>query len=69
MIIPRILILDHRKPVHEVVFSRKRSEAHHFLLMINNVPVKRVRFKKNLGLILDSKPDFNKHKHSVVQSY
>ena len=33
---------DHMKPAHEVAFSRKRSETHHPLLTINNVPDKRV---------------------------
>ena len=27
---------DHTKPAHQVVFSRKRRENHHSLLMINN---------------------------------
>ena len=29
--------------------------------MMNNVPVKRGRFHKHLGLILDSRFDFNEH--------
>ena len=58
--------LDYAKPTHEVVFSRKRSETHHPLLMINNVPVKRVPFHKHLGLILDSKLDFNEHINTVL---
>ena len=33
---------DHMKPAHEVAFGRKRSETHHPLLTINNVPDKRV---------------------------
>ena len=51
---------DHAKPSHEVVFSRQRSE-NHCLLIIINVPVKCVSFFKYLGLILDSKFDFNEH--------
>ena len=50
---------DYTKPAHENVFSCKRIETHHPLLMINNVPVKRVPFHKHLGLILNSKLDFN----------
>ena len=57
---------DYTKPAHEVVFSRKRIETHHPLLMINNVPVKRVPFHKHLGLILDSKLDFNEHINTVL---
>ena len=44
---------DYTKPTHDVVFSRKRSETHHPLLMINSVPVKRVTFHKHLGVTLD----------------
>ena len=38
------------------------------LLMIKNNPVKRVPFHKKLVLVLDSKVDFKKHNHRVVQS-
>ena len=51
---------DYTKPAHKVVFSCKRSENRPSL-MINNVPVKCVSFHKHLGLILDSKLDFNEH--------
>ena len=57
---------DYTKRAHEVVFSCKRIETHHPLLMINNVPVKRVPFHKHLGLILDSKLDFNEHINTVL---
>ena len=53
---------DLTKPAHEVVFSHKRNETHHhLLLLLNSVPFKRVPFHKHLGLILDSKLDFNEH--------
>ena len=57
---------DSTKPAHEVIFSRKRIESHYPLLMISNVPVKRVLFHKHLGLILDSKLDFNEHNNTVL---
>ena len=57
---------DYTKPSHEVVFSRKRIEPHHSFLMINNVSVKRVPFHKHLGLILDSRLDFNEHINTVL---
>ena len=57
---------DSTKPAHEVIFSRKRIESHHPLFMISNVPVKRVPFHKHLGLILDSKLDFNEHINTVL---
>ena len=34
--------------------------------MINNVSVKHVPFHKHLGLILDSKLDFNEHINNVL---
>ena len=58
-------ILDYTKLAHGVVYSHKRSETHHPLLMINNVPVKRVPFHKHFGLILDSKLDFTEHVNSM----
>ena len=58
--------LDYAKPAHEVVFSRKRTKTHHLLLMINNVSVKRVPCHKHLGLIIDSKLDFNEHINTVL---
>ena len=54
------------KPADEVVFSRKRIETHLLLLMINDVPAESVPFHKLLGLILDSKLDFNKHINTVL---
>ena len=53
---------DYTKPAHEIVFSCKRSETHHLLLMTNNVPFKRVlntfkRVPKHLGVILRLKLD------------
>ena len=56
---------DYTKPAHEAVFSCKRIEIHHPLLMINNVPVKCVLFHNHLGQILDSKLGFNEHLNTV----
>ena len=36
------------------------------MLIINDIPVKRVPFHKHLGLILDSKLDFNEHINTVL---
>ena len=58
--------LDYTKPAHQVAFSHKRSETHHPLLMINDVSIKRVSFLEHLGLILDSKLDFNEHIKTVL---
>ena len=58
--------LDYTKPAYEFVFSCKRNETHHPLLLINNVPVKHVPFHRHLGLILDSTLDFNEHINTVL---
>ena len=50
---------DYTKQVHEVVFSRKRT--HRSFPMPSNILVKRVSFHKHLGLILNTKSDFDKH--------
>ena len=57
---------DYTKPAHKVVFSRKRIETHHPLLMINSVPVKSVPFHEHLELILDSKFNFNEHIYTLL---
>ena len=57
---------DYTIPIHEVVFSPNRSETHYLSLVINKVPVKRVPFHKHLGLILDSKLNFNEHINNVL---
>ena len=54
------------QPAYEVVFSCKRTDAHHSLLMINNVLVKHVPIHKHLVLILASKLDFNEHINTVL---
>ena len=35
---------DHTKPTHGVVFGGKINETHHLMLMMHNVPVKRVSY-------------------------
>ena len=54
------------QPAYEVVFSCKRTKAHHSLLMINNVPVKHVSIHEHLVLILVSKLDFNEQINTVL---
>ena len=56
--------LGRANPANVVVFNRKKIETH--LLLMINVPVKRVPFHKHLGLILDPKPGFNEHINTVL---
>ena len=57
---------DHTKSAQEVLFSCKINTTYHPLLMLHNVPVKRVPFHKHLELILVSKLDFNDHLVSLL---
>ena len=42
-------------PTHQAVLSRKINETRHPLVMVNDVPVKRVSFREYLGFMLDLK--------------
>ena len=57
---------DPDKPAEEVIFSKKRSKTNHPPLFFNNKLVKQVESHKHLGLILDSKLNFNKHINEKV---
>ena len=52
---------DIAKQAVEVVFSNKRKYTTFEPLVFNNIPVKRVDETKHLGLILDSKLNFESH--------
>ena len=52
---------DPRKQANEVCFSRKRDSSFHPVIMFNNNPVQSCSSQKHLGLILDTKVDFNQH--------
>ena len=46
---------DPQKQAVELTFSRKKTEIDHPAIFFNNIPVKKVREHKHLGIILDSK--------------
>ena len=50
---------DPNKQANEVIFSRKSKVSFHPLLTVNNNDVKKCPHQKHLGIILDSKLDFN----------
>ena len=52
---------DPTKQVIEVCFSHKRDNVPHGPLNFNNNKIKSAHAEKHLGLILDSKLDFNQH--------
>ena len=57
---------DPKKPVQEVLFSRKKQVQIHPTISLNNVEVERVPFQKHLGFILDEKLNFNQHIDSAI---
>ena len=53
--------LDPSKQATEVCFSHKHDNVPHDTLTFNNNKIQSALTQKHLGLILDSKPDFNQH--------
>ena len=48
---------DSSKPAQEVLFPRKKKIQVHSTITINNVQVERVSYQKDLGILLDEKPN------------
>ena len=57
---------DLTKQAQEVIFSRKLNKPVHPNLTFNNSQVSQTESHKHLGLILDSKLNFNKHLKNVL---
>ena len=49
---------DPKKPVREVLFSRKNSNITHAIIYFNNIKVQGTNQQKHLGIILDEKLNF-----------
>ena len=58
--------LDHVKQVIEVCFSHKRGKVAYPPLQFNNNNVQSANSQKHLGLVLDSKLDFNEHVNNKI---
>ena len=52
---------DPTKMAQEVLFSRKKSKVIHPSLIFNGKDVSRFESQKHLGLVLDSKLNFDMH--------
>ena len=52
---------DPLKQAGEVIFSRKRNKPHHPDIIFIGNPVKKSSYQKHLGMLLDSKLDFDEH--------
>ena len=57
---------DPQKQAVELLFSRKRNEIDHPVILFNNIPVKKVNEHKHLGIILDSKFSFSAHVKAAI---
>ena len=58
---------DPTKQAQEIIFSRKTSQRNHPGLMFNNSIVNVTTIHKHLGMIIDSKLNFDKHLKSVLK--
>ena len=50
---------DPQKQAMELIFSRKKNEIDHPVVLFNDTPVKKVIEHKHLGIVLDSKLSFS----------
>ena len=57
---------DPQKQAVELLFSKKRNEIDHPVILFNNIPVKKVNEHKHLGIILDSKLSFSAHVKAAI---
>ena len=57
---------DPSKQAQEVLFSRKIQKTCHPSIYFNNKSVKQVPSQKHLGLILDSKLNFQEHLQNIL---
>ena len=59
---------DPSKQAQEVIFSRKFQKISHPSLYFNNNPIEQVSFQKHLGMILDTKLNFQEHIKNILKS-
>ena len=59
---------DPQKQAVELLFSKKRNEIDHPVILFNNIPVKKVNEHKHLGIILDSKLSFSAHIKAAISN-
>ena len=57
---------DPQKQAIKLLFSKKRHQVDHPVILFNNIPVKKVDQHKHLGVILDSKLSFSAHIKSAI---
>ena len=57
---------DPQKQAVELIFSRKKNEIEHPVVLFNDTPVKKVIEHKHLGIVLDSKLSFYAHIKAAI---
>ena len=57
---------DPSKQAQEVIFSRKHQKISHPSIYFNNNPIESVSSQKHLGMILDTKLNFQEHIKSII---
>ena len=57
---------DPQQQAVELLFSRKRNEIDHPVILFNNIPVKKVNEHKHLRIILDLKLSFSPHIKAAI---
>ena len=57
---------DPQKQAVQLIFSKRKAEANHPVILFNNLPVMQVVEHKHLGLVLDSKLSFSTHIKSAI---
>ena len=60
---------DPNRQANEVIFSRKSKVHSDLPLTFNNNDIKKCSYQKHLGIILDSKLDFNVHADNKIKKY
>ena len=60
---------DPKKPVQEVIFSRKKQSQSHPTISLNNIHVGRASYQKHLGIILDEELNFKQHMDNAILKY
>ena len=57
---------DPGKPTQEVLFSRKNQVQIHPPKILNSIRVKRVFYRKHLGILLDEKLNFKQYANNFI---
>ena len=57
---------DPQKQAVKLIFSKRKAEANHPVILFNNLPVMQVVEHKHFRLVLDSKLSFSSHSKSVL---